>query len=229
MIPVITIDGPSGSGKGTIAQRIAKKLGWHYLDSGAIYRAFAWKALQTKTDPADEIALKNLLSNIRIHMQVADIGDDALIFCDNHDVTTDIRSESCGQMASKVSSLAFVREALTNLQREARQAPGLVTDGRDMGTIIFPDASLKFFFLASVEERAKRRYNQLIKKELIKNEHHVTLRDVQDELRERDERDANRAVAPTKPAHDAILIDTTHLDIDGVVNAVWQHILTKGF
>ena len=219
MTPVITIDGPSGSGKGTIAQKIAKKLGWHYLDSGAIYRAFAWKVLQTGTDPANHEALKNLISNVKIEMQPDDIGHEAVIFCDNQDVTSDIRGEICGQMASITSSIPFVRDAMLARQQDMRQEPGLVTDGRDMGTIVFPDATIKFFFLASVEERAKRRYNQLISKG-----QHANLRDIQEELRVRDERDANRKVAPTKPAADAILIDTTHLNVEGVVEAVWQHV-----
>jgi len=224
MIPVITIDGPSGSGKGTIAQKIAKKLGWHYLDSGAIYRAFAWKVLTTKTNPNDAEAIIALMQNVNIHMEPDDIGHEAVIFCDNQDITADIRSEACGQMASITSALPFVRQALLERQREMRQKPGLVTDGRDMGTVVFPDAPLKFFFLATVEERAQRRYQQLLKKG-----QHANLRDVQEELRQRDERDANRTVSPTKPAPDAILIDTTHLDVDGVVSAVWEHILVRGF
>lgn len=223
-IPVITIDGPSASGKGTIAQIIAKKLGWHFLDSGVLYRAFGWAVLHYAIDPDNHAALKKLIKDIKITMQVADIGEDAHIFCDNQEVTIDIRSEASGQMASKTSALPFVREALLDMQRNWKQAPGLVTDGRDMGTIVFPDADLKFFFLATVEARAERRYNQLIKKG-----QHVNLRDVQEALRLRDERDANRLVAPTKPATDAILIDTTHLDIQGVVDVVWQHVLARGF
>ncbi|MDP1573828.1 MAG: (d)CMP kinase [Coxiellaceae bacterium] len=219
MTPVITIDGPSGSGKGTIAQKIAKKLGWHYLDSGAIYRAVGWKVLQSGIDPNNHDALRNLINNVKIEMQPDDIWHEAKIFCNNQEVTSDIRSEACGQMASITSAIPFVREAMLARQRDMRQEPGLVTDGRDMGTIVFPEATIKFFFLASVEERAKRRYNQLINKG-----QHANLRDIRDELHVRDERDANRSIAPTKPAADAILIDTTHLDVNGVVEVVWQHV-----
>lgn len=224
MIPVITIDGPSASGKGTIAARIAKKLGWHFLDSGVLYRVVGWAVIHAGIDPDDQTALQALMNTITITMRVNEIGDEAKIFLNNQDVTEVIRSESCSQMASKTSAIGFVRAALLDLQRDARKAPGLVTDGRDMGTVVFPDASLKFYFLASVEERAKRRYNQLIKKG-----QHANLRDVQDELRLRDERDANRPIAPLKPAEDAVIIDTTHLDVDGVVSAVWQHIVARGF
>lgn len=224
MVPVITIDGPSACGKGTIAQLIAKKLQWHFLDSGVLYRVVGWAVIHQGISPDDHVALHHLIDNIKIEMQVSDIGEEAAIFCNNHEVTSEIRSEACSQMASKTSSIPFVRAALMDLQRNSRKVPGLVTDGRDMGTVVFPDATLKFYFLASVEERAKRRYNQLIKKGL-----HANLRDVQEELRLRDERDANRLIAPLKPAEDAIIIDTTHLDIEGVVDAVWQHVLARGF
>lgn len=223
-IPVITIDGPSASGKGTIAQRVAKILGWHFLDSGALYRAVGWAVLDTKIDPNDHLALKNLIHHIKIKTQIADLGEDAEISVNYKDVTTDIRSETCGQMASITSAIPFVRAALLDRQRAFRQPPGLVTDGRDMGTVVFPDATLKFYVTASVEERARRRFNQLKQKG-----EDVNLRDILRELSVRDERDANRAIAPAKPADDVILIDTTHLDINGVLQLVMKHVRQRGF
>lgn len=218
-IPVITIDGPSASGKGTIAQKVAKILGWHFLDSGALYRAVGWAALDAKVDPNDHVALQNLINHIKINTQIADLGEDAIIIVNNYDVTEDIRSEACGQMASITSAIPFVRAALLDRQRAFRQPPGLVTDGRDMGTVVFPDANLKFYVTASVEERARRRFNQL--KQKGKD---VSLAAILRELSVRDERDANRAIAPAKPADDVILIDTTHLDIDGVLQLVMKHV-----
>lgn len=219
VVPVITIDGPSGSGKGTIAQMLAKQLKWHFLDSGVLYRAIGWAVLHRKVDVADHAALKELVDTIDINMQIADIGDEAKIFVDQQDITDDIRSEACSQMASITSAIPFVRAALLERQRQFRQAPGLVTDGRDMGTVVFPDASVKFYLTASVEERANRRYTQLIKKGK-----HVSLPDILRELRARDERDANRAIAPAKPADDVILVDTTSLDVNGAFQTVLQHV-----
>ena len=216
---VITIDGPSGSGKGTIAQLLAKKLGWHFLDSGALYRAIAWAVLHEQVDPLDHFALQKMIQRINITMQADDISHEAKIFYNNQDITSEIRSEACGQMASITSAIPLVRAALLDRQRLMRKPPGLVTDGRDMGTVVFPDALLKFYFLGSIEERARRRYKQL--KQKGKD---VTLRDVQEELRVRDERDANRVIAPAKPAADVVLIDTTRLNIDGVFQAVWQQV-----
>ncbi|OGT50365.1 MAG: cytidylate kinase [Gammaproteobacteria bacterium RIFCSPHIGHO2_12_FULL_38_11] len=217
IIPVITIDGPSGCGKGTIAQLLAKKFNWHFLDSGAIYRAVGWAVLNAKIDPADHVALRTLIDQVKIEMHASSIGDEAKIVVNNHDITNEIRTEACGQMASITSAIPFVRAALLDRQRAMRQMPGLVTDGRDMGTVVFPDASLKFYFLASLEERAKRRFNQLKQKGK-----HVTLPDILRELQVRDERDSNRAVAPLKPADNVILIDTTHLNVEGVFEAVFK-------
>lgn len=218
-IPVITIDGPSGCGKGTIAQMLAQKLGWHFLDSGALYRAVGWSVVHEKIDPSDSVALQHLVNHIKIMMQASDIGSDAKIYVDNYDVTDDIRSEACGQMASVTSAVPLVRAALLARQRAMRQLPGLVTDGRDMGTVVFPDATLKFYFLANAEIRAERRYNQLKQKG-----ERVSLPDILAELCVRDERDASRAISPTKPAIDVVVIDTTHLDVNGVFQAVLQQV-----
>ncbi|EKD78036.1 MAG: hypothetical protein ACD_42C00070G0002 [uncultured bacterium] len=218
-IPVITIDGPSGSGKGTIAQLLAKKLDWHYLDSGALYRAIGWAVLYKKIDLNDQRALQNLVQHLQIKTQLLDHGDNIKIIVYNHDVTDEIRSEICGQMASQTSTIPLIRQALLDRQRQMRQPPGLVTDGRDMGTIVFPDASIKFYFLASAEERANRRFNQLKQKGKPAN-----LPDILRELKIRDERDANRVISPTKPAEDAILVDTTQLDIQGVFQLVLQKV-----
>jgi cytidylate kinase len=218
-IPVITIDGPSGSGKGTIAQLLAKKLGWHFLDSGVLYRVVGLAVLKAKTDPSDLPAIGNLIKNIKIEMQVSEIGDDPKIYLDDQDVTDEIRSEKCSQMASMTSAIPLVREALLDRQRVMRKMPGLVTDGRDMGTVVFPDATLKFFVTASLDERANRRYNQLKRKGKD-----VSLPDVRRELSVRDERDLNRAIAPAKPANDVILIDTTNLDIESVMQLVLQKV-----
>lgn len=219
LVPVITIDGPSASGKGTIAQKIAKRLGWHFLDSGALYRAIGWAVLDAKVDWNDHVAMQNLINHIKIQTQITDLGDDAIINVNDQDVTDDIRSEECGQMASITSAIPFVRAALLDRQRTFRQLPGLVTDGRDMGTVVFPDATLKFYVTASVEVRARRRFNQL--KQKGKD---VSLLDILRELSVRDERDANRAIAPAKPADDVILIDTTHLDINGVFQLVMRYV-----
>lgn len=224
VIPVITIDGPSGSGKGTIAQLLAKKLGWHFLDSGVLYRAIAWAILNAKIDPVDHSAIKNIINKISIEMQVSEIGDDPKIFCNNHNVTDEIRSEDCSQMASIISAIPFVRAALLNRQRDMRQSPGLVTDGRDMGTVVFPDAMLKFYMTASLNERTNRRYNQLKNKGK-----HVSLTDVHRELSVRDERDLNRAIAPAKPADNVIAIDTTHLNINSVFQLILKHVKNRGF
>lgn len=218
-VPVITIDGPSASGKGTIAQLLAKSLGWNFLDSGALYRAVAWAVLDAKIDPADHVALEEIIAQMNIDMEVSDIGDDAKIYVNDHEVTDLIRSEACGQMASITSAIPFVRTALLDYQRAFRRAPGLVTDGRDMGTVVFPDAVLKFYVTASLDERAQRRYNQLKQKDK-----HVSLADIHRDLSVRDERDANRAIAPAKPADDVTLIDTTQMSIESVLECVLEHV-----
>ncbi|MEX0616133.1 MAG: (d)CMP kinase [Methylophaga sp.] len=212
-VPVLTIDGPSGSGKGTLAQRMAAKLGWHYLDSGALYRVLAQAALQAGIDLVDEIALANLAANLPVTFQVAH--DTLIVLLDGQDVSLLIRSEQAGNAASKVAAIPSVRTALLQRQRDFRQAPGLVTDGRDMGTVVFPDAPYKVYLTASAEVRASRRYKQLKEKGIDSN-----LSDLIAEITERDERDQQREVAPLRPAADAIILDSTALGI----NAVFQRV-----
>ena len=206
---VIAIDGPTASGKGTIAQRVAQALGWHYLDSGALYRLLALAAIRAGAALDDAAALVALAG------QLAPTFDGARIWLGGDDVTDAIRAEQVGQAASRLAVLGPVRAALVALQRAARLPPGLVADGRDMGTVIFPDAALKVFLTASAESRAKRRTKQLIEKGFS-----VNFDSLLQDLRERDARDAQRASAPLKPAADAFLLDSTALSIDETVEAV---------
>lgn len=217
-IPVITIDGPSGCGKGTIAQLLAKKLKMHFLDSGALYRAVALAVMQAKIEINHHDQIQNLVNHLNIQMRGTDHGE-CQIFMNNQDITHEIRSEACGQMASLTSAIPLVRAALLDRQRQFRKPPGLVTDGRDMGTTVFPDALLKFYLTADVTERAKRRYNQLNKKG-----DHVSLPDILKEMQMRDERDSNRAISPLKPADDVVVIDTTHLNVSDAFESVLQHV-----
>lgn len=208
-IPVIAIDGPSASGKGTIAQLVAKKLGFHYLDSGALYRLVAFKAAQSRADIED----KDLLANIARNLNVLFKND--VIYLDGKIVTDDIRTEECGILASQLAAYPQIREALTERQREFCQPPGLVTDGRDMGSVIFPNAILKIFLTASAEIRAQRRYKQLKEKGINANIINL-LQDIQ----KRDERDSNRNIAPLQQSADARLLDTTSLTISQAQDAV---------
>lgn len=211
--PVLTIDGPSGSGKGTLAQRMAEKLGWHYLDSGAIYRVLALAALKHTIDLTDERALAVLAENLNVQFLLAQ--GQLQVMLEDVDVSLLIRSEQAGNAASKVAALPAVRAALLQRQRDFRQAPGLVTDGRDMGTVVFPDAPFKVFLTASVEVRAQRRYKQLKEKGIGSN-----LCDLIAEISERDERDTQRQVAPLRPAADAVILDSTQLGIEAVLERV---------
>jgi cytidylate kinase len=210
-IPVITIDGPTASGKGTVAQRVATQLGFHYLDSGALYRLAALSAIRHGTPLSDEHAIAKLAERLPCSFA----GDEILLGSEN--VTNAIRAEEVGNMASKIAALPTVRHALAALQLGFRKAPGLVADGRDMGTVIFPHAQLKVFLTASVEARADRRYKQLIGKGFSAN-----MEDLLKDLRERDARDSNRAIAPLKPAEGAHTLDTSNMTADEAVAQVLQ-------
>lgn len=212
-VAVVTIDGPSGSGKGTVAQRLAKKLGWHYLDSGAIYRVLAQAALKHDVDFSDHVALTELATTLDVTFSLEE--SDLKVWLEGEDVSLAIRSETAGNAASKVAAVPAVRAALLQRQRDFRQAPGLVTDGRDMGTVVFPDAPFKIFLTASAEERGIRRHKQLKEKGIESN-----LSDLIAEIAERDKRDSERSVAPLKPADDAFILDSTELGIEAVYQKV---------
>lgn len=209
VVPVIAIDGPSASGKGTVAQRVARRLGFHFLDSGALYRLVALAALRSGVSPADAASLARLARELD-----AEFRDDD-VFLGGERVTDAIRGEECSRGASRVAALAPVREALLERQRAFRRPPGLVADGRDMASTVFPDAALKVFLTASVEERARRRYKQLMDKGLYAN-----MPDLLQDIQERDERDSARSVAPLRQMADARLLDTTSLSIEQAVEAV---------
>lgn len=209
--PVIAIDGPTASGKGTVAKRVAGALGWHYLDSGALYRLVALAASRAGLglEPSDEPALAAQAAGLATEFR----GDRILLAGD--DVTEAIRAEAIGGAASRIAVMPAVREALVARQREFRRAPGLVADGRDMGTVIFPDSGLKIFLTASAEARAERRHKQLIEKGFS-----AIFDDLLRDLKERDRRDATRDIAPLVPAEDALTIDCTSLDIEETVDRV---------
>lgn len=209
-VPVITLDGPSGTGKGTVCHLLAKKLNWNILDSGLIYRALAWAAHNKK------ISLDNLPALIQLaHSMNLSFKNEEEVLLDNKNVMDEIRSETCGQAASKIAVIPEIREALLEKQRSFAKPPGLVTDGRDMGTVVFPDAILKIYLTASSEERAIRRYLQLKDRGID-----ASLAEVVKELALRDARDTNRAHSPLKPAEDAVLVDTTGLTIVQVFDNV---------
>ena len=217
---LITIDGPSGSGKGTVCHILAKKLGWNLLDSGALYRILAFAAL------AEEIALDNepALVELALNLNVAFIsnGEGVDTLLNNENIGDNLRTETVAQAASQVASIQIVRDALLARQKAFYQAPGLIADGRDMGTVVFPDALVKIFLDASAEERAQRRFNQLQSKGFD-----VRIAQILNEIKDRDDRDRNRSVAPLRPANDAVEIDSTSLSIDEVVSQVLDLVKLK--
>lgn len=214
-VPVLTIDGPSGSGKGTISRRVAAALGWHYLDSGAIYRAVGLAAAWEQIDLSDAEAVAACAARADIRFETGDGAGEPHVIVNGKDATHQLRMETAGAAASAIAGFPDVRAALMDLQRGFRRAPGLVADGRDMGTIVFPDAGTKVFLTASAEERAQRRHKQLKDKGVS-----VTLAGLLGEIIARDARDASREVAPLRPADDAVTIDTTGIGIDAVVARV---------
>ncbi len=218
--PVLTIDGPSGVGKGTVSLRVANQLGWHTLDSGALYRVLAVASRRQAIPVTDEMALATLASQINVHFDILPDLSDTRVYLDAQDVTPELRTETCGTVASQMAALPAVRQALLAKQRAFRQLPGLVADGRDMGTVVFPDAPFKFFLTASSEERAHRRYKQLKQKGID-----VILADLLNEINERDKRDSTRTTAPLVPAADASIIDTTGISIEDVVTCILNQVL----
>ena len=215
-VPVLAIDGPSGSGKGTIARAVAAELGWHLLDSGALYRVLALAARAAAAGAGETARLGSLARSLKV-VFAQDAAGEERILLEGSDVTQAVRAEGTGNRASELAVIPEVRAGLRELQRAFKRAPGLVADGRDMGTVIFPEAELKIFLTASAQERAQRRYNQLKGKGLAAN-----LDDLFRDISARDERDQNRAVSPLQPAADAVRLDTTGVDIPGVVARVLE-------
>ena len=221
-VPIITIDGPSGTGKGTICSYLSDWLKWHFLDSGALYRVLALAAEKHQIKSDDEVALVNLAGNLNVNFKVAGAGTLVNVLLDEETVTDEIRTEACGSAASIIAPIVAVRKALLSRQRAFHNKPGLVADGRDMGTVVFPEATLKIYLTASAEERAKRRYKQLKEKGISAN-----LRDLSAGIALRDERDSTRAVSPLIAAEDAIVVDTSTLDIDAVVAKISELVVNN--
>ena len=223
LAPVVAIDGPSGSGKGTVCSRLARQLGWHLLDSGALYRLLALAAGRHGIALDNEAALETLAANLDVQFVAAAEGlHGQRILLEGEEVGDELRTEQAGAGASQVAALPGVRSALLQRQRDFRVAPGLIADGRDMGTVVFPDAPLKIFLTASAEERARRRYLQL--KDKVPG---AILSSLLEEIRARDERDTQRAVAPLKPASDAILLDSTELSIEQVLERILAEVAAR--
>ena len=218
---VITIDGPSGSGKGTVAGLLAMRLQWHLLDSGALYRVLALAADKHKVPLDNEAALEVLAVGLDVQFILDEEGNQRIIL-ENVDVTDTIRNETVGACASQIAALPAVRSGLLRRQHDFREAPGLIADGRDMGTVVFADAPLKVFLTASAEERARRRYLQLKDKGEA-----VTLTSLLEEIRARDERDTSRAIAPLKPADDAIILDSTTMTIEQVLERILSEVAVR--
>jgi cytidylate kinase len=213
-VPILTVDGPSGSGKGTVSRILAKRLGWHLLDSGALYRLVALAGLLREFTPDDETGHAALAGGLDVRFEVDAEGAERVLL-EGRDFTRELRAETTGNAASRVAAMPAVREALLERQRAFAVPPGLVADGRDMGTVVFPDAPLKVYLTASAEERALRRYKQLKEKGLPAN-----LAGLSQEILERDQRDSSRPVAPLRPAPDAVVIDSTGIAVDEVVDRI---------
>lgn len=220
-VPVLTVDGPGGAGKGTVCHLVAQKLGWHLLDSGALYRLTALAAMKHGVDIANEEAIEVLAKHLDVQFKPVAEGHVVTIL-EGEDVTHNIRTEDVGAQASKVAAFPKVRAALLARQRDFAQAPGLVADGRDMGTEVFPEADVKIYLTASAEERAMRRYKQLNEKGV-----EARIEDLLADIQARDDRDMNRAVAPLKPATDALIIESTQMSIEQVLDAVMTELKTK--
>lgn len=218
---VVTLDGPGGSGKGTVSKILAASLGWHLLDSGAIYRVLGKAAIDRGINLEDSSALSELALHLDVEFRISSEGENE-VWLDGQLVDSELRTEQCGEAASRVASLTDVRAALLQRQRDFAQPPGLVADGRDMGTVVFPDAALKIFLTASLEKRVTRRYKQLKEKGL-----EASIDALSREMAARDERDMNRSIAPLKPAADAITLDCSDMDIDEVVAFVMGEISKK--
>jgi len=211
-VPVLTIDGPSGAGKGTVSRAVAKKLGWNYLDSGSIYRSLAIAVLKQAVDLADEVAIVNVAQAMTLEF---DCNDELVVRLDGEDITSQLGLESTGNAASIVAALPEVRRVLLQKQKDFKRLPGLVADGRDMGTVVFPDAEYKVFLTASAAERANRRYKQLIEKGNDAN-----LTQITNEIEERDRRDMERKTAPLAMANDALYIDSSDMTLNSVIEEV---------
>ena len=216
-VPVLTIDGPSGAGKGTVSRLVAKKLGWHYLDSGSIYRSLAIALSNQAVDLADEAAIVQVAQAMTL---VFESGDELIVRLEGEDISTQLGLETTGKKASIIAALPEVRQALLHKQRAFKQPPGLVADGRDMGTVVFPEAEKKVFLTASAVKRAERRYKQLIEKGID-----ATLTQITEEIEARDRRDMARKAAPLTMAPDALYIDSSHMTIDSVIEEVMNLVL----